>query len=108
MPGESSSLINNVVQLLESSGSIRVAHIVEDSNSKSLLVACLAGSLEAEDIGSRGAVGSGDDVVVNCVGLEVTNLNFVVELTALSDGDLGAWRSAIVSVMCKYKQVRII
>lgn len=102
MPGKGNSLINSLVELLERSAGIGVPHVIENSDSEGVFVTGVAGSLEAQHIGRRGAVGSRDLVVVGRVWLEVPNLNFVVELAALSDGDLGARRRSVISSWCQY------
>lgn len=94
--GDTIFIVNCLDQLLPGTLSVGVTHVVEDRNGEWLLVTSLAGSGEAQDIGGGGAIGGGDLIVVGGIFLQSRDLDFVEELRALGDHDLGArWRTVI-------------
>lgn len=97
MPGKGNAVVNGLGELVESTASVGVAHVVENSDREALLVTSTAGSGELEDIGGSGAVGGLDLVVVGGVLLEAADLDLMEVLGALGDGGLGARRSTVVA-----------
>lgn len=76
--------------------SIRVTHVVDESNRELALLTGLTSSLEAEDLRRGGAVPARDEVVVLDAGLQVRELNIVEELAALRNSDQRARRGTII------------
>lgn len=94
VPGKGHTFVNSLVQLLIGTGGVGVAHVVEDADAEALLATGGAGRLEAQDVGGSRAVGGRNLIVVGRIGLQVLDLDVVVVLAALGDGDLGARRRA--------------
>ena len=98
VPGEGGAVVNGLNQLLEGAAGVGVAHVIEHGDGKLAIGAGLARSGEAQYVRGRGAIGSGDLVVVGGAGLQAGDLNLMEELTALGDGrDHGAWRGAVIA-----------
>lgn len=104
VPGKRDSLVEGPVEFPESAAGVGVPHVVEDGDSKGPFASGLAGSLEAQNLGSSGAVGGRDLVIVGCIGAEVADLDVMIELAALGDGDPRARRSAVIPIRVRRAQ----
>jgi hypothetical protein len=98
VPGESKTILNSVAEVLMSSMSVGVTHIVQDSDSELGTITSSMCSLEAQRLGLSSAVGCRNFVPVLGVWLQTSDLYLVEMLTALSDRSKGARRGTCIGV----------
>lgn len=97
VPCESETVIHSFGELLVRTLGICVAHVVQHGDAERTLAASIARSLEAQYLGSGGAVRCRDLVVVGGVRLQVRNLHVVVILAALRHCNLRTWWRTVVT-----------
>ena len=99
VPSESKALggMGMLEKLLVSAEGVGITHVVQNRNAEWSIVTSFMSYLEAEDLRSRGAICSRNGIVIGLARLQIRNLDIVVELAALSDNNLRAGRSAVIS-----------